>query len=108
MSERTITIPYEEYQELNTIKRVMSSEGDVVYVKDDTYSAGNHYVISAVHTKNDYVKRLLRELKESKEREKEALAATEESKDKVHPYWRSVAIAIGTAFITNILLNLFT
>ena len=105
MEERTITIPYEEYKELKSVQDVMSSEGDIVYVRDDTYSSCNHYVISAVHTKDYYVKQLLRELKGRNERIKEDQVIIDKSEDKVHPYWRSAAIILGSTLISYFVLQ---
>lgn len=72
MSERTIIIPYEEYKELQTFKEIAQKSEDRVFVKNETFSYGNHYNWWEVYTKDDYIKSILQELNEYKKKEQEA------------------------------------
>lgn len=65
MSEKTITIPYEEYLELQTFKSV--AEKDVTMIRHTTNSLGRFYEYKYVYTKDLAVQRLSQELKNAKE-----------------------------------------
>ena len=72
MSERMITIPYEEYKELQTFKEIAQKSEDRIFVKNETCAYGNLYNWWEVYTKDDYVKSILRELNEYKKKEQES------------------------------------
>lgn len=65
MSERTITIPYEEYQELQLFKSV--AEKDVTMIRQTVDTFGNFYKYEYVYTKDLAVMHLSQELKDAKE-----------------------------------------
>ena len=60
MNERMITIPYEEYKELQTFKDISTSGEDQVFVKCENHSLDAHYSWWIVYTKDDYVKSILK------------------------------------------------
>lgn len=72
MDERMITIPYEEYKELQTFRNIANSDADRIFVKNEIDSIGHHYNWWTVYTKDDYVKNILEELNKYKEKEQKA------------------------------------
>lgn len=53
-----ITIPYKEYQELQTYKKIANSDDERVYIKEEAESFGNFYSWWFVYTKEQAVRDL--------------------------------------------------
>ena len=71
MSERTITIPYKEYQELNRFREVMKKNKQKVVVERRLDTMNYHLVNWYVYTSDEYVKKINDELSERYLSEKE-------------------------------------
>ena len=67
MSERMITIPYKEYQELQTYKKIANSDDERVYIKEEAESLGNFYSWWFVYTKDQAVRDLSDKLNKARE-----------------------------------------
>ena len=67
MSERMITIPYKEYQELQTYKKIANGDDERVYIKEEAESLGNFYSWWFVYTKDQAVRELSDKLNKARE-----------------------------------------
>ena len=97
MNERMITIPYEEYKELQTFRDIANSDADRIFVKNETDSIGHHYSWWTVYTKDDYVKNILEELNKYKEKEQESVSLDESGQD--FPYKRMFWMLVALMFL---------
>lgn len=77
MSERMITIPYKEYQELQTYKKIANSDDERVYIKEEAEASGNFYSWWFVYTKDQAV----RDLSDKLNKAREELRQMKESQD---------------------------
>lgn len=71
MSERTITIPYKEYQELNKFREVMKDNKQRVVVERHLDTMNYHLVNWDVYSSDEYVKKVNAELSKHYLSEKE-------------------------------------
>lgn len=77
MEERMITIPYKEYQELQTYKKIANSDDEMVYIKEEAEALGNFYSWWFVYTKDQAV----RDLSDKLNKAREELRQMKESQD---------------------------
>ena len=96
MKEKVITIPYEEYQKLETIKKTMESNGDLIYIEEVFSTDIPVNVLRYVYTKDEYIKSVLFE----NEKLKEKIQELEKSNEKVcfRIGWKSlveIALVLG-------------
>ena len=77
MEERMITIPYKEYQELQTYKKIANSDDERVYIKEEVETLGNFYSWWFVYTKDQAV----RDLSDKLNKAREELRQMKESQD---------------------------
>ena len=92
-----ITIPYKEYQELQTYKKIANSDNERVYIKEEAESLGNFYSWWFVYTKDQAVRDLSDKLNEARielEDIKEGQRREEESESDF-PYSRMFWLLVG-------------
>lgn len=80
MSERMITIPYKEYMELQTYKKIANSDDERVYIKEEAESLGNFYSWWFVYTKDQAVRDLSDKLNEARKELENKLLEEENKK----------------------------
>ena len=80
MSERMITIPYKEYMELQTYKKIANIDDERVYIKEDAESLGNFYSWWFVYTKDQAVRDLSDKLNEARKELENKLLEEENKK----------------------------
>lgn len=62
MSERMITIPFEEYNELQNFKSMAQKEDMMVYIKHEGYELGYDSRVWFIYTKDQAVRKITDEL----------------------------------------------
>ena len=92
-----ITIPYEEYKELQTFRDIANSDADRIFVKNEIDCIGHHYNWWTVYTKDDYVKNILEELNKYKEKEQEFVSLEESGQG--FPYKRMFWMLVALMFL---------
>lgn len=66
MSERTITIPFEEYEELKHFKRMAQEEYMKIYLKTERFDFGSCHKWWEIYTKDEAVRKITDELIETR------------------------------------------
>ena len=100
MKEKVITIPYEEYQELTTIKKTMESNGDV-FIREECCGGFGSHSFWYIYTKDEYIKQILEENHKLADRIKELEKDNEEACFRIG--WKSViefALVLGFMLLT--------
>lgn len=75
-----ITIPYKEYMELQTYKKIANSDDERVYIKEEAESLGNFYSWWFVYTKDQAVRDLSDKLNEARKELENKLLEEENKK----------------------------
>lgn len=79
MNERMITIPFEEYEELQNFKRMAQEEYMKIYLKTERYDFGSCHKWWEIYTKDEAVRKITDELIETR-RELENIKDAQENK----------------------------
>ena len=97
MNERMITIPFEEYEELQNFKSMAQKENMLVYIKNERFDLGHGSRVWFVYTKDEAVRKITKELIEARkelEDMKEDQGLKEESESDF-PYRRMFWLLVG-------------
>ena len=95
MSERMITIPFEEYNELQNFKSVAQKENMLVYIRQERYELGHGSHVWFIYTKDKAVRKITDELNEAMkelEKSREQCKQLEEENEKAcyRIGWKSI------------------
>ena len=97
MSERMITIPYEEYMELQTYKKIANGDDERVYIKEEAGSLGNFYSWWFVYTKDQAIRELSDKLNKAREELRQIQDTPKKQTSKRELIMALLVICIGAA-----------